>query len=186
MKTVVTTLVSKAPYSQSRHYEVDMLDKELHRDYEVRTWRERVHCFEDSQECYIPPMSFKNMLSEAAKFLSIKIPGKGQALYTKHVEAGVLVTDPLRLGVLKNDVHGEWLFVPSDGKRGGGSRVSKCFPLYHSWRGDVVWHILDETITKDVFAYILEQGGNFIGLGRFRPRNNGFYGRFDVKKINWS
>ena len=25
----------------------------------------------------------------------------------------------------------------------------------------------------------------FIGLGRFRPRNNGVYGRFDVKIISW-
>jgi hypothetical protein len=31
-----------------------------------------------------------------------------------------------------------------------------------------------------VFEHHLHEAGKFIGIGRFRPRNNGFYGRFDV------
>jgi len=130
-------------------------------------------------------MAFKNCLSEAAKFLSVQIQGKGKATYTKHFEAGVLVMDALELPLKKEEVQGEWLFVPSDGKRGGGSRVMKCFPFIPNWKGEVKFYILDETITKDVFQKHLKEAGNFIGIGRFRPRNNGFYGRFKVVGLEW-
>ena len=33
--------------------------------------------------------------------------------------------------------------------------------------------------------HILREAGKFIGIGRFRPRNNGYYGRFDVESVDW-
>lgn len=185
MRICDATLESASPYSQSRCYETERGDKESHKDFERRTWRDRVHATDDGT-IYIPPMSFKNALSEVAKYLSEQIPGKGKATYTKHFEAGVLVTEPTILSVKKDEVDGEWLFVPSDGRRGGGSRVWKCFPLIKSWKGTVRFHILDDTITPDVFNKHLSQAGSFIGIGRFRPRNNGFYGRFRVASTKWS
>ena len=93
--------------------------------------------------------------------------------------------DTVPLNVKKDDVPGEWYFVPSDGRRGGGSRVKKCFPVIREWSGDVTFHILDDTITQDVFEHHLSEAGKFIGIGRFRPRNNGFYGRFKVDNIKY-
>lgn len=185
MKQVIAKLESISPYSQSRHYTTPKTEKEGPRDYEARTWRDRLHTLPDGR-VFIPPMSFKNCLSEAAKFLSISIPGKGKSTYTKHFEAGVLVTDALVLNVKKDEVLGEWLFVPSDGVRGSGKRVDKCFPIIQEWAGEVTFYILDETITEPVFRKHLEQAGQFIGMGRFRPRNNGFYGRFLVESLKWS
>lgn len=184
MHVAIAKLSGVSPYSQSRHYTTDKLNKENPRDYEARTWRDRLHATEDG-EIFIPPMSFKNCLSEAAKFLSIQIPGKGKSTYTKHFEAGVLVTDALHLGIKKDEVPGEWLFVPSDGVRGSGKRVEKCFPVIHQWSGDVTFYVMDDTITHDAFRHHLQQAGNFIGIGRFRPRNNGFYGRFKVENLAW-
>jgi hypothetical protein len=184
MSTAIAHLVSISPYSQSRHYDVPKLDKEIAKDYESRTWRERLHT-DESGRVFIPPMAFKNCLSEAAKYLSIQIPGKGKSTYTKHIEAGVLVVDPLVLPVKKVDVKGEWLFVPADGVRGSGKRVDKCFPIIQSWEGKVVFNIFDETVTEEVFTHILKESGKFIGIGRFRPRNNGFYGRFRVESVEW-
>lgn len=45
--------------------------------------------------------------------------------------------------------------------------------------------ILDEIITEEVFREHLADAGSFIGIGRFRPRNNGFYGRFLVESVDW-
>jgi len=185
MKLAIATLKSVSPYSQSRHYNTPKLDKESSADYESRTWKERIH-IDASGEVFIPPMAFKNCLSEAAKYLSVQIPGKGKSTYTKHFESGVLVVDPLMLGVNKENIKGEWLFVPADGVRGSGKRVEKCFPYVQSWTGDVHFMVMDETITQDVFAYHLKQAGSFIGIGRFRPRKNGYYGRFSVESIQWS
>jgi hypothetical protein len=183
--TVTCTLESLSPLSMSRHYtQPEKTSKESPADYEKRTWRERLH-YDDKGMVFIPPMAFKLSLAEAAKFLGMKIPGKRNATYTKHFESGVLVLQGMPLGIKKDDVAGEPLFVPSDGKRGGSTRVDKIFPLIPKWAGIVTFHILDATITREVFEQHLNEAGNFIGLGRFRPRNNGYYGRFAVKKIDW-
>jgi hypothetical protein len=184
MKTIIASLKSISPYSQSRHYETAKLDKESSKDYEDRTWSDRLHVNEEGF-VYIPPMAFKNCLSECAKFLGKQIPGKGKSTYTKHFEAGILVMDPLVLPIKKSQVQSETYFVPADGRRGSGKRVTKHFPVIPSWFGDVTLYLLDDTITKDVFKEHLEEAGRFIGIGRFRPRNNGFYGRFEVKGIRW-
>jgi len=185
MKTATATLASVSPYSQSRHVTTDKLPRESHKDFEVRTWRDRVH-INDAGNIFIPPMAFKNAISEAAKFLSMQIVGKGKSTYTKHFEAGVLVPEGLELPIKKEDVVGEWLFLPSDGKRGSGSRVDKCYPLIRQWDGQVSFLILDEIITEEVFRAHIELAGKFIGIGRFRPRNNGFYGRFKVEEVAWA
>lgn len=185
MKIATAHLKSTSAYSQSRKYDTPKKEKESAKDYEARTWRDRLHVDSDGY-VFIPPVSFKNCIAEAAKYLGIQIEGKGKSTYTKHFEAGVLVTDGLTLPVKKENVAGEWLFVPADGKRGSGKRVDKCFPVIPEWSGTVTFYVLDDTITEDVLAYHLEQAGKFIGIGRFRPRNNGFYGRFTVEKIEWS
>ena len=184
MHIATIELVSASPYSQSRHHGTEFLEKEGFDAYEKRTWRERLHVDEHG-EIFIPPMAIKNCLTECAQFLSIKIPGKQNATYTKHFEAGLLVKDPVLLGIHKDQAIGESFFVPADGKRGGGKRVFKTFPMVAKWDGTSVVYVLDDTITKDVFLNHLTQAGQFIGVGRFRPRKNGFYGRFGVKSLTW-
>lgn len=179
MKQCLVSLKSVSPYSQSRFHNTERDEKEGHDDYEKRTWKNRLHVNEDGN-VFIPPMAFKNCLSECAKYLAMQIPGKGKQTYTKHFVSGVLVTEPLILPVKAGDVQGEWLHVPSDGTRGGTRRVMKCFPFISKWEGDVMFYIFDDTITEPVFQYHLDQAGKFVGIGRFRPRNNGYYGRFEI------
>lgn len=186
MRTATVQLKSVSPYSQGKYYtDPPKEPKETAKDYEARTWRERMH-YGPTGNVFIPPMAFKNCLSEAAKFTPRQIPGKGKSTYTKHFEAGVLVVDGVTLPIKKEDVRGQWLFVPADGQRGSGKRVEKCFPVIDQWEGTVTYHVMDETITKDVFEETLNEAGKFIGIGVFRPRNNGYYGRFDVVSIKWA
>jgi hypothetical protein len=184
---VTATLKSAAFYGQSRNYTMDVpkLEKESSADYEKRTWRNRLHTMPDGK-VFIPPTAFKNCLSEAAKYLSIQIPGKGKSTYTKHIEAGVLANpEPIILDINAETVDGMWLFLPASGKRGDGKRVWKCMPYIKEWSADVDFQVYDETVTEDIFRYHLEQAGKFIGIGYFRPRNNGYWGRFSVSKMTW-
>ena len=119
------------------------------------------------------------------------MPSKGKATYTKNFEAGVMVATPASLGINRDEVEMEALFLPSDGRRGGPKRVMKYYPIIPEWETEAEFVILDETVlqtsakdkTRTVFQDVLEGAGQFIGLGRFRPRNNGFYGRFNVGSI---
>lgn len=185
MHRAICKLVSRSPYSQSRYIQEKKPRDESHADFEKRTWMQRCH-YNEEGHVYIPPMSFKNCLSEAAKYKSIKIPGKGKSTYTRHIRSGILVTDPLVLPYTKETIQHEWLHVSSTGIPAGASRVEKCFPLIPKWEGEVEFLILDEIVTQDVFEDHLRDAGSFIGVGRFRPSNNGFYGRFSVESIQWN
>jgi len=185
MITATAKIRGTSPYSQSKVITSPKMPKETHDDHEQRTWRERIHVTDDGF-VFIPPTAFKNSLSEAAKYLSKSVAGKGKSTYTKHLEAGVMCLDPVVLPLVASEVNGERLHVPSDGKRGGTKRVWKTFPYIPSgWEANVTFQILDPLITRDVFQEHLVECGNYIGIGRFRPRNNGYYGRFVVTDLKW-
>jgi len=184
MIKVQVKLKSAGPYGQSKGYMEEKLNKESAADYEKRTWRERCHC-DDKGQVFIPPGALRGTIQDAAKYLSMRIPGKGKATYTKHFNSGIDVHDGLYLGVHKDKIPGQWLFVPSDGKPGGSKRVWKCFPHVLAWEGWATFYVLDETITKDVFLETLTEAGKFIGMGFFRPARKGFWGRFSVEEIKW-
>jgi hypothetical protein len=183
--TVTLQSASGSPYSQGKHITEPEKSGESKADRETRTWKGRLHTDADGY-VYIPPMSFKNCVTEAAKFLQIPIPGKGKCNFTKHFEAGIMVTEPMPLGIKAADVQGETLFVPADGKRGSGTRVDRTFPKIESWSGKVTFYILDPVIDANTFERVLTGAGQFVGIGRFRPARNGYYGRFKPINFEWT
>lgn len=187
MKIATATLRSVSPYSPSRSYthEVEKLPKESHEAYEDRTWRNKAHTTQDGH-IYIPPMSFKMGLDTAAKMLGRRIPGKGQSTYSKFFKSGVLVMEGPVLPDKKEDVPFDRIFANADGVRGSGKRVWRIFPRIDKWEADVQFHVIADEITKEVFEDHLTQAGAFVGVGRFRPENGGFYGRYEVVNVTWS
>jgi hypothetical protein len=190
MPVIVTfALKGISPYSQSKPHLEEYLPGESHDDYRKRTWRSHLHVDKNGL-VIIPPSGIKNMTSEAAKYLNIGIPGRGKATYTKNVEAGVACIKPVELGIKATDVQSETLFLPADGKRGSGKRVWKTYPIIYEWGGDVELIVLDEIVLQTsratdnpVLQDICEGGGQYKGLGRFRPANNGWYGRFMIENF---
>lgn len=184
MKKAVCILRSVSTYGQSKFHQTPKENKELSAAFEDRTWREKAHVNERGF-VYIPGTMFANSLREASKYLSIQVPGKGKSTYTKHFESGIMVLDNLELPVKKEDLKSVTVFVPSDGRVGGGKRVIKHFPVIHEWSGVVTYHVMDDIITADIFEQVLRTSGQLIGIGYFRPRNRGYYGRFEVEDIQW-
>lgn len=184
MKIATARLKSVSPYSQSRAHESDKLERETSDAYEQRTWRDKCHVNADGH-IFIPPMSFKQALDAAAKMLGRQIPGKGKSTYTKFFTSGVLCVDPPVLPNKKVEVRGERIHANADGVRGSGKRVWRTFPVVDDWSVDVQFNVLADEITKGVFEEHLKQAGAFVGIGRFRPQNGGFYGRFKVEKVIW-
>lgn len=184
MKAALCRLKSASPIAFSRYYKAERKDRELANDYEKRTWRERAH-YDESGHAIITPMMFKNAIVGASRYLGMQVPGKGKRTFMKHFMAGILVTEPLVLPVTKENIQGVSLYVPSDGKVGGSSRVEKTFPIVHEWSGDVQFIILDEIIGLSVFREHLEQAGRFVGIGSLRVGNGGLFGRFSVEAVDW-
>lgn len=185
MKIATAHLKSVSTYSQSRYHATEKEPKETADAYERRTWRNKCHV-NSAGNVFIPPMAFKQSIDAAAKFSSRQIPGKGKATYTKHFVAGVLVMNPLVLPLTVDDVIMRTGIMNSDGVRGSGKRVIRYFPDIPQWEGTVEYHVFDDNITEEVFEETLADSGRFIGIGVFRPQNGGYYGRFDVTRIDWA
>jgi hypothetical protein len=183
VRTVCAT-VRGTQLSWSR--EIDACPKKGdYQQHEEQNWRSRLHI--QNEEIVIPVMALKIAMQEAAKGMGI--PGKGKATYAQPFKAGVTpLAEFVGTGVKAADATPEWRFVPSNpsnNKPGQGGRVHKCFPLIQSWTATVEFHVFDDQITEGVFHQILTRAGMMIGVGRFRPANGGFYGRFSVENIEW-
>ena len=186
MKVAIVKFSGVSPYSQSKYYveDVPKKPKETHKDYEIRTWMHRIHINENGR-VEVPASAFSNSIKTAAKRLQLQIPGKGKSMYTKHFESGLMVVENVQLTAKEEEVKCEKLLVPSDGKRGGGSRVVKYFPRVDEWSGEFSAHIFDDIITLPVFEQVVKSAGMLVGIGRFRPENCGYYGRFAIDSIDW-
>lgn len=187
MKAVTCKLVGIAPLGFSAPIKSDQRPGERHDAFEQRVWRERAHV-DTKGGVIVPPQNLKNSLAEVAKYLSETVPGKGKATFTKHFEAGVMLTDPMPVmsngkQVMLADVEEDRVFVPSDGVRGSGKRVYKSFPIIREWQLVPMIYVLDPVLMDDLprIEKYLVHAGQFIGLGWFRPRRNGYYGRFHVE-----
>jgi len=181
-KLYLATMKSVSPYCQNAKIQSPRAPQETADAHERRCWKERLHVTGDGN-VFIPPMAFKNALTDAAKFLGKQIPGKGKATYKKIFEAGVLIFKEVVLQVKADDVRGQWLFLPADGVRGSGKRVDKCMPVIDSWEAEVEVNVLHDLITEDILREHLECGGMYIGLGNFRPQSGGYYGRYELTSL---
>ena len=184
----VVHLESRTPYSQSRFIMTEKPSKMKHDEWEEKSWRERgwqVTSGPDKGKMFIPAQQFKNAMIEAAKYLGIKIKGKGQATYTKHFTSGIMVENDLILPVKLAECEADTVMVSADGKPGGAKKVKKNFPIVQQWEGTVTFIIIDETIDREVFEQHLHHAGMLVGIGRWRRSKNGRYGSFAATKIDW-
>ena len=184
MHTATFKLVGITPYTQSRAIQSKKTPNETDADFESRVWRERCHTDSDGL-MFIPAAALKDGLVSAAKYLGLKIPGKGQKTWTAKFKSGVMVVDNLPLGVKPESLAGETLFVNSDGVKGGGKRVFRTYPTMAQWEADGKVYILDDIVTEPVFLQHLEAMTSMIGLGMHRPENGGFKGRAEVTNFQW-
>ena len=191
MLTINVKIEGTAPIAFGAPIRAPKETGETHDAYEQRTWRERLH--EDPEGyIFIPPMALKNCLSEVAQYLGESVKGKGKATYTKHFVTGILVTDPMPVfngdgkRIKAADVEPLRLFVPADGKRGGGKRVWKNFPTIPTpWSATATIYVREPVLIdkpEKVEEY-LSHSGKFIGLGSLRIRNNGYFGGFKVTEF---
>lgn len=172
-------LKSQSSFSFSKQVMNPKKDNETHEEHEWRTWREKAHTNGNST-AVIPGMMFKKALENAGARLG-KIPGAGNATYTKHFLGGVQIMNDIDTGVEIEDMEHEVVSGSSDGTRGGSRRVSKVFPIIDEWEGELEVIVTDDTIDTAAFEKAWNLAGLNIGIGRFRPANGGNKGLFSVE-----
>ena len=174
-------LKGTAPLSFSKATVSERNEGESHAAHEERVWRERMHT--KNGNVVIPGMMFKKSIETGGAALG-KIQGKGMKTWTKPFISGVRVTSGTTLDINPETVEGEWIFVPSDGVKGSGKRVNKCFPVIPNWEGEITVLVLDPEITEKVLLDAVARAGLLVGVGRFRPEKGGDKGTFKCTSCN--
>lgn len=150
---------------------------------ERRVWREKFHTGKNGN-LVIPAQALKLAIVDYAAYKGEKIPGKGQTRYLKFFEAGTMVLEDIDLGVKPSKLKELPLYVPSDGKKGGGRRVWRWFPLLEDWAGEARVYVVDrEVLTPEKVHEYVAGAGVFIGVGFWRVRRGGTRGRWRIENF---
>lgn len=186
MRDVTITLEGITAYSSSKALTVEKEKGESHDDFEKRIWREKAH-YDDQERVYIPGVSFKMALDEAAKVIKEKIKGKGNSTWTKIFETGCSTIGDMDLGLSKSELKAISIYCHANGQRGSGSRVTRYFPYIPTWGGSVLFRIFNDDLPQDVFERFFTQAGILSGVGRGRPSSAcaAGNGRFKPLKFDW-
>lgn len=189
MRDVTIQIESITAYSSSKHFDEDFQKGEKPDEHDRRRWREKAHV-DDEGRVFIPGVSFKMALDEAAGKKNEKIKGKGNQTYTGLFRSGVSAMGDVYLGVRIDDLKAISLYVSSTGERagGGGKRVTRWFPFVPSWKGTLEMRVFDDSIPETVFEKFFADAGIVAGVGRGRPSTGCPVGngRFKPVSFSWS
>lgn len=186
MKTFEFTIASQGPMLWGRQInDEDRPETTSKGDFEQERWRERMLSDEDGVPM-LPRLAINNCLTEAAKALRKTIPGRGKSEYGAVFARALVPPDSdVRLDVDIQDVKPVTMFVPSDGKKGGGKRVNRIFAQINNWKATFKVVALDNAITTEIMELVANYASMCVGFGAMRPgnKNCGQCGRFKVLSI---
>jgi hypothetical protein len=168
MRDVTVTVKGITPYSASRPTGLEKTKSESHEEFDARIWREKAH-FDKDGEVFIPGVSFKLALDEAASLMKEKIKGKGNQTYTGIIRTGSVAMSDMYIGVSKDELKPITIYANLDGRRGGGTRGNRMFPIVPTWSGEVTFRLFNDELPEEVFERYFHQAGLLTGVGRGRP-----------------
>ena len=172
MRTFEITIESQGPMLWGRQIDDSERPETTNKgEWEQSRWRERMLTDEDGTPM-LPRLAINNCLTEAAKALRKTIPGKGKSEYgAVFARALVPPNSDVRLDVALQDVKPITMFVPSDGKKGGGKRVNRIFAQIDNWKATFQVVALDNCINKEVLELVANYASMCVGFGAMRPGN---------------
>jgi len=182
MRLVTLQIEGLTPYSQSRALHSVKNPDEEYDTFDTRIWPEHIHADENDQ-VVIPAVAILQGLAKAASYLGKggDLKKKANATWAENFRCGLAIARSPELET-KKEARPERCYCHANGQRSSGTRVWRTFPIWDEWKSSVLVHILDDSIPEDIFTKVAEAAGLFIGIGRYRPENGGYLGRFTVKK----
>lgn len=191
--TAVLTGISTLTFG--RMFQSERREKESAAEHDLRCWQERMH-HTDEGLLMVQPGAIKYAIEDAARLASDKVKGKGAAKFTTRIRGGLFpINSPPQIiskdgtPIKYEDVPGRLIAVPSDGKKGGTTRVTRKFPeLDPPWEVFVAYRVIDADLIQSpekILEY-LESAGLQVGIGCHRPgKSGGDHGQFLVKDFKF-
>lgn len=139
--------------------------------------RAEFHSYRDDKGFYLPTDQIKGSLIGAGAMVKSKVGNAKKSM--KNIVAGMFFIKEEKLALSKNYEIDKRSAVNRNIK----GRVICIRPKWKEWKVEFTLQVDNDTITKETIKEILENAGNYIGIGSFRPTNNGSFGRFKLNKL---
>jgi hypothetical protein len=182
------TIKGVTPYMQHRMDDTKLAEWEVRRKKIIEregldTEDEKIasyHLFMDENgNFYLPADHIRMALINAGGFVKSKVGNARKSM--KNIVAAMFTVTPEQIGLPRFDS----VDIRSAVNKNVKARIIVKRPKWkEGWKVTFKLLIDDETITeatiKDLFSY----AGRYVGIGSYRPTNNGMFGRFEIENIS--
>lgn len=187
MKQFEVKIKGLSPYLQHRMDDQKLEDWEKQRGAIIErpdvaktdAVRAEYHAYRDSDnKCYIPAEHLIGSFINAGAMVKSKVGNARKSM--KNIVAGMFDLKEEKILMPDYDAVDKRSAVNKNVK----ARVIAIRPRWNSWDADFTLKVDNDTITDSTIREIITNAGQYIGIGSFRPTNNGKFGRFELVSMN--
>jgi len=141
--------------------------------------RAEFHCYRGKGgNCFIPAEQLRIAFINGGGYLKSKVGNAKRSM--KGVIAAVLRVSPEEISMPEYDEIDKRSAVNKNVK----ARVMVIRPKWSAWSAEFDMILDNGTLTKETITELIETTGNYVGIGSYRPTNNGYFGRFKIIELN--
>lgn len=174
------------PYLQHRMDDIKLDEWEKNRKHIIERpeishediVRAEYHCYRNSEEkCFIPSEHFRIAFVNGGGYLKSKVGVKTKSM--KSIIAAQLMINPEEILLPDFDKIDKRSAVNRNIK----GRVIVIRPKWSNWEAEFEMNFDNETLTSQTIRELIVTTGNYVGIGSYRPANNGYFGRFKLVSL---
>lgn len=186
MKEYNVKIKGLTPYMQHRmdDLKLDQWEKTrgpIHERPEVSqeaATRAEYHCYRNADgKCFIPSDHIRGALIGAGSYVKAKVGGRSKSM--KVIVAAMFIPTPEEIIIPDYDAIDKRSAVNRNVK----ARVITIRPKWTNWEAEFTLQVYEDSITKESIEQLIGYAGSYVGIGSFRPTNNGMFGRFELAEI---
>jgi len=174
------------PYMQHRMDDIKLEEWEKNRKHIIErsdinksdSVRAEYHCYRNSDgHCYIPAEQLRIAMIAGGTYLKSKVGARTKSM--KGIVAAMLQINPEEILLPDYDTIDKRSAVNRNVK----ARVMVIRPKWTVWEAQFDMIFDNETLTTETVTELINVTGNYVGIGSYRPTNNGYFGRFKLTDI---
>ncbi len=175
------------PYMQHRMDDVKLEVWEKNRKHIIErpdinqkdVTRAEFHSYRNSEgKCFIPAEHLRIAFINGGSYLKSKVGARTKSM--KSIIAAVMMVSPEEIELPDYDQIDKRSAVNKNIQ----ARVMVIRPKWSVWSVEFDMILDNETLTKEMITELITVTGNYVGIGSYRPTNNGYFGRFRLKGLN--
>lgn len=152
------------------HERPDVAKEDLH--------RAEYYCYRNTDGlCFIPADHLRGAFINAGAYSKAKVGNARKSM--KNIVAGMFEVSPEQIILSEYDTIDKRSCVNKNVK----ARVITIRPRWNQWEAEFTLSVDEDSISLSQVKQIIEDAGKYIGIGSFRPMNNGRFGRFKLTSI---